>query len=544
MKRTLLLTIVLLFLMTGIVTGCQKKSDNEEVSEQPTEKATTEKATTQKATTEKEDATEEPVSEEKVDIEIMMSPWVSEPLSSETDPYKEWLDETFNANFTLSVSTEFNTEILTRFAADSPPDIVECEYETLLTLYDQGVLVEDWNKYLDKMPTVSDNMGEYAKTYYIRDGKLITLTNPPGGQLWTWNVRKDWLSNLGLDSPKTPEDLLDVARAFTFDDPDGNGENDTYGFTSTGGGGSIGEIGNLRLMFGHMGIYISDSGEVTNFIMDGNEKLFLDFLKTAVDEKIIDPDWYSQGWNDRKPNLYKGMYGLVWYPPMALLNETELAREADHAVIDWYDSLIPLPAATKGAGKQWPTAIKGTIKTASLNAEKDTVKFARILDLFEATNYPNDGYFKIRWGVDIDGIEKTDLDGGYVYINEAGTESTIRGKDGNNKWLYNWGKLIVVQGKDNVLTGTADVPGETEKAVIEMQTKFDNAEFYDAAYQLLAIDLDATTEAARVLNEFEINYVLGNDMDYEAFVQRWLDAGGQTMLDQAQEQFGEMGLIN
>ena len=42
-------------------------------------------------------------------------------------------------------------------------------------------------------------------------------------------IRKDWLDKLSLDVPSTPEELLEVALAFTEQDPDGNGQDDTYG---------------------------------------------------------------------------------------------------------------------------------------------------------------------------------------------------------------------------------------------------------------------------------------------------------------------------
>lgn len=533
MKKLLVLTLAILMLFTLVLSGCAETKD------ESVDKAD-DKADEKKEETKTEDVKE--AETEPVDIEIMMNPWVSTP-PGDIDPYKDWLDETFNANFTLTTSTEFATEILTRFAAGTPPDIIESDYEILITLYDQDVLVGDWTPYLSKMPSVSIGMGDAAKLYYTRNDKLITLTNPPGGQLWTWNIRKDWLTALGLDMPTTPDELLDVGRAFTINDPDGNGEADTYGFTSSGGGNTIGEIGNLKLMYGPTNFYVADDGTVQHFVTDGNEKLFLEFLKIAVDEELIDPDWYSQGWNDRKPNLFKGMFGLAWYPPMALLNETETARESDHAVIDWYDVLIPMPTASADGGKQLPTGVKGGIKTVSAMAEQDTAKFDVILNFFEGTSYPNDGYFKIRWGVDVDAVERIDLEGGYVYINNVGTEDTIRGKDGNDLWLYNWGKLIAVQGKDNVLTGALPTPGKKEEVVVEMQTKYINDEFYPTDYQLLALDLDATTETQRILDEFEINYILGNDMDYDAFVQRWLASGGQALIDEATEQFKEMGII-
>jgi len=42
-------------------------------------------------------------------------------------------------------------------------------------------------------------------------------------------MRTDWLEKVKLPAPKTIDELYNVLRAFTFDDPDGNGQNDTYG---------------------------------------------------------------------------------------------------------------------------------------------------------------------------------------------------------------------------------------------------------------------------------------------------------------------------
>jgi len=42
--------------------------------------------------------------------------------------------------------------------------------------------------------------------------------------------RKDWLDKLGFDVPKTIEDYYNVSRAMAFNDPDGDGQQNTYGF--------------------------------------------------------------------------------------------------------------------------------------------------------------------------------------------------------------------------------------------------------------------------------------------------------------------------
>lgn len=44
--------------------------------------------------------------------------------------------------------------------------------------------------------------------------------------LW---VRTDWLESLNMELPKTAEDFMEVAEAFTSKDPDGNGVRDTFG---------------------------------------------------------------------------------------------------------------------------------------------------------------------------------------------------------------------------------------------------------------------------------------------------------------------------
>lgn len=47
--------------------------------------------------------------------------------------------------------------------------------------------------------------------------------------------RKDWLDKLKLEVPKTTDDLTKVMKAFTENDPDGNGQKDTFGLGTSKG---------------------------------------------------------------------------------------------------------------------------------------------------------------------------------------------------------------------------------------------------------------------------------------------------------------------
>lgn len=63
-------------------------------------------------------------------------------------------------------------------------------------------------------------------------GKIFRIpgdVSEPGTM--TTLIRKDWLEKLNLEVPKTLDEYIDVLRAFTKNDPDGNGKADTYGLS-------------------------------------------------------------------------------------------------------------------------------------------------------------------------------------------------------------------------------------------------------------------------------------------------------------------------
>lgn len=80
----------------------------------------------------------------------------------------------------------------------------------------------------------------YAKAVAYAPGKVYSLPSifPDVSEGGTVNkteerqlmINKAWLDELGLDVPQTTDDLYKVAKAFTEEDPDGNGKDDTYGF--------------------------------------------------------------------------------------------------------------------------------------------------------------------------------------------------------------------------------------------------------------------------------------------------------------------------
>lgn len=86
----------------------------------------------------------------------------------------------------------------------------------------------DVEPYLDEFPNLAAIDPQTIEGARL-DGHLYGVPIQKPKARYGALIRQDWLDNLGLEVPRTIEELGDVARAFAHDDPDGNGEDDTYG---------------------------------------------------------------------------------------------------------------------------------------------------------------------------------------------------------------------------------------------------------------------------------------------------------------------------
>jgi putative aldouronate transport system substrate-binding protein len=474
---------------------------------------------------------------ERVNIEVLEVGWVNTPVG-DNDPYKKWIDEKFNVNFKLTAlpAADLESKMLTRFASQEPPDIIyTSDKNQILKLQSQGVLMEDVTPLLDKLPSIAEELDENAKTFTTLEGKMIAIPKPSEPGNWTAMIRKDWLANLGLDIPKTQDELMNVIRKFTTDDPDGNGQNDTWGISSAGGGTSLGQIANFQGMFGQFyGFHVQDNA-AAHAVTTGVHRQFLDFVKTLVDEKTIDPDWYTQGWEQRKPKLFGNKIGIAWYPGSIVAEHESLQGDKGDYVDVW--EAIPMPKGSENGGLRGPNGLVSGMYAISAEAAKDPVKLERIVQLLEGVSYPNEGYWALRWGVGSDDQEMVDLDNNFKFYTEA--KDKYR-KEYPGAWDYGtW----ISTSRDMVLQSTADEPNKTGMKQLELDNK---AKGYTASSNyndLLKLDAQLISDAAKVLEEFEIKYILGKETDYDKFVNTWKKAGGERLLEEAEKQFKEMGLI-
>ena len=92
-------------------------------------------------------------------------------------------------------------------------------------LWDIEELLQEFPHLKNSKAVVNDNIRIDGKLYGIYRGRALGR--------YGMTYRKDWADKLGLEKPETVEDIYNMLYAFTYGDPDGNGQDDTYGLTLT-----------------------------------------------------------------------------------------------------------------------------------------------------------------------------------------------------------------------------------------------------------------------------------------------------------------------
>lgn len=124
---------------------------------------------------------------------------------------------------------DFEQRLARAAAGKTLPDVLFNDAASLGQMVQMGIVDEIDRKAIKGNEEVYDAAWNSAKG---SNGKYYAV--PTSAQSFALFIRKDWRTKLGLPVPKTWKDIEAMAKAFTENDPDGNGKNDTYGFVFPG----------------------------------------------------------------------------------------------------------------------------------------------------------------------------------------------------------------------------------------------------------------------------------------------------------------------
>lgn len=388
------------------------------------------------------------------------------------------------------------------------------------SFWEVGEKMMDKEKYpnLSKAnPLVMHNISIDGKVYGLYKGRDLGRAGV--------SIRQDWLDNLGLETPKTIDDLTEVLRAFTEDDPDGNGVKDTYGMIVTA---YSGPLDNLIVWCGAPNKYgwNPETQKLEPSFMFDEYMEALDLMKSWLDKGYINQDMATRAadkWDEDFLNGHAGV--IIDVADRARRLQTNIAKINPDAVVDVFGSVA---IDDNSERRVLPTTgYSGffVLPKASLSDEAQLDKALSLIDRMEdatATDLVNYGIKDRHYTIG---------DDGYIVIN---SDESLKQE------YYDLNQLVTYIGDNsNLKVPYANKTAEKVEQVLEDNAQYsvvNPAESYvSKAYSLSGPQMDA------VISQANISYIMGNiskDQWYDQ-IEKWEKMGGKQVIKEINEAYQE-----
>ncbi len=257
-------------------------------------------------------------------------------------------------------ASQYDSKVNTVIASGDIPDLMQVISTQPMTTLIKGEMVYDIGELIQYMsPELQERLAEdvyqqamESVTYKEKISLLPKNVTELLNNSFPLFIRKDWVDKLGMEMPENIEDFEKIALAFTENDPDGNGKDDTYGLALMGQSNMVVDWGGLFGFFAGYGVqpcvwydgmifYSEDSnGEV---VWDGERpevKEGLQLLQNlyskgaiAADFPTVDGSRIMEELNGGKAGMVFGVRGLpIWAINKTVLNDPDA---------EWYAINMP-----------------------------------------------------------------------------------------------------------------------------------------------------------------------------------------------------------
>jgi len=335
------------------------------------------------------------------------NPWTRTPYpGKEKDIVWKYFLDNYNLDITLQSAPEAaadaDAKLTAMIAAGEIPDFIQSYWypgsSIVSQFITQGVLI-NIDDYLKGAPYLQTYLTDREWKFLMKGGKKYALAQPRPFKNWnTLWVRQDWLDKLGLEKPTTMDEVAEVGRALTAQDPDGDGMADTYGFTGT-------------VNFGHMDCYMAPFGAWpghNHVRIENNEVVFdafspqakdaIAWWKAQIEAGSVDPDWSTNQTEQWRDAISQGKVGLPssqfqqtrYCGSMACMGE---AIEAATPEAEWVQ--LPAMKGPFGAYASWEGPPVDCRFWFTLQAKSEPGKMEAIMRLFNDVMNPESEAYKL-----------------------------------------------------------------------------------------------------------------------------------------------------
>ena len=289
-------------------------------------------------------------------------------------------------------------------------------------------------------------------------GKWIAIPTMRETGRYGLSYRGDWAAKLGIEKPKTIDDVYNMLYAFTYNDPDGNGKQDTYGLEMNSGYSDY-----LKIIFSWFGItpdWVEKDGTLVPAWETDEYKQACDWIRKLTEDGLVRPDWASvtaDGWGEQfqKGNVGAFVDTLDGGGRRAWRYFTNTANDVKSVV----DTPSPDPEHPDNAWTEMVSNINGytaclavykggyLITKAGAKTEEDVKNCLKFLDKM------NDSKMRALAELGIEGVSYH-MEDGYA-VKEEGVEAQNLPSQGLNQVIAYLPFTI-----DDVIEAKPDVPAE------------------------------------------------------------------------------------
>ncbi len=251
--------------------------------------------------------------------------WLAYQTNAQPDPDAEiikMVEEKFNVEFEFWHVDDQNWDdsLNVKLAGGSMPDVLRLKNPNSLGNYvEQGIVSELPKSVIEeKAPQYYkmiadldvDNNAWDKVTYEGKNYGFVGMTKD-GEYAPVVGYRQDWMENVGIEKvPTTLDEFEELVYAFSHDDPDGNGQKDTYGISDRG----------IRAVFGAFGVPVAmENTNMQVVINDEGLPVYAQVQPEAKEALALLQKWYADGVID--PEYITGENtGGYWADSHAFIN--------------------------------------------------------------------------------------------------------------------------------------------------------------------------------------------------------------------------------
>jgi putative aldouronate transport system substrate-binding protein len=477
----------------------------------------------------------------KITISTIEGTWEA-PVPSATGDGLKKINEKFNVEYKPQYVPydEYKTTLPVVMAAGDLADVIGMENAdaNFVKWAKQGAFLP-LNEYIDKYPSLKAVPKSVWDAVTV-DGKIYAIPQFfPAKYGKKPVIRKDWLDNLGLKMPTTYDELKNVAIAFTKNDPDKNGKDDTYGI------GVAKEIvygAPMGAAWDTGWYHKNEQGQLIPGIISEGFKQQIQLLADLYKEGAIHKDWAVSKSTDIRKDFYAGKYG-IWY---------EQPYDVSENFFKSMKGLIPtaelaiIPAFKQADGQQGFLALSGYYTVTMLNAKNknDPDKISRILQMqdyfrtfipVDKRNSQNPDYDWLNGGV---GVAYNMVDGIAVRIPE-----TASGDKRPNRYINtpNWAPNDEATEPGKVMANSLAKGFATSAVEVLKNTKFYLNPINRSHSEVFAAK---GSELGLIAKEWQTKMIVGQEpvSNWSKMVDEYMKKGGKEMIDDVNKNLQSTGI--